>query len=104
MDLEKITAHALTHLLKHQSVHVNDLHQSIQDAHNLRDEEMPMVHDHLQQLFVGWVGRGWLAGPGGYGPGLGGPLGQSIGPVVQLNNQGREEALQFLEAHGYPPP
>jgi hypothetical protein len=103
LDLEKITAHAFTHLLKHHEAHIDELHKSIQDAHNLRDEEMPMVHDHLQQVFQGWRSRGLLMG---MSPGMSGQLGMAgaLGPMIRLNNAGREEALQFLEQHGYPPP
>ena len=91
VDLEKVTAHALTHLLTHHDVHVNDLHASIKDAHNLRDEEMPMVHAHVSHLIMGFRNQGML-------------VQNQMASLITLNPEGREEALQFLESHGYPPP
>jgi 6-phosphogluconolactonase/glucosamine-6-phosphate isomerase/deaminase len=89
VELDHIKAHLFRHLLRHGRASHEDLHRSLNDEHNLRDEEQTMARTHMDALILSLTELGHVA---------------MVEPrVLELTPSGREEALQYLEQHGRPP-
>jgi 6-phosphogluconolactonase/glucosamine-6-phosphate isomerase/deaminase len=89
VEREHIKAHLFRHLLHHGKASQEELHRSLSEEHNLRDEEQAMARTHMDALILTLTELGHVA---------------MVEPrVVELTPSGREEALQYLEQHGRPP-